>query len=147
MMTTAAWVSGQQPPAGGGAQGRGGQQAPPQNLQVLPKDINRQELVGLMRGINQALGVECNFCHVAEGRGGRNDYAADEKAPKKAAREMMKLTMHANEMVPAAVGKTAADATRVQCWTCHRGERTPSAPPALPPPAAPGGGAAPNPGR
>lgn len=124
-------------PAGQAAQGRGGPPPAPQNLQVLPKDIQRQDLLALMRSVNQALGVQCNFCHVAEGQGGRNDYATDEKAPKKTARAMIQLSMHANEMIPTAVGKTAADTTRVQCWTCHRGERTPTAPPPVPAPQQP----------
>jgi hypothetical protein len=132
----------QQPP---GARGAGrGQPPAPSNLQVLPKDISRQDLIGLMRTFNQALGVQCNYCHVAEGPGGRNDYAADEKAPKKAARAMIQLVNHANEMVPGAIGKAPADAVKVQCWTCHRGDKTPTAPPPLPAPAqqAPAGGAA-----
>ena len=64
------------PPAGTPPQGRGNQQ-PPQNLQVLPKDMPRQQVVQLMQGFTGALGVRCEYCHVDEGRGGRQDYAAD----------------------------------------------------------------------
>jgi len=147
LLSASTWAA-QQPSTGGAApagepQRRGGPPPPPQNLQVLPKDIQRNELIGMMRGFNQALGVQCNFCHVAEGPGGRNDYAADEKPHKKAARAMIQMTMHANEMVPTAVGKTAADAKKVQCWTCHRGEESPAAPPPVPAPAQ----QAPPPGR
>src|SRR5260221_10690161 len=84
----------QAPPQGGAAQGaagRGGQAPPPpQNLQILPKDISREQLLGTMRGFTAGLGVQCNYCHIQEGRGGRNDFATDEKQPKKAARVMMK---------------------------------------------------------
>ena len=66
----------QAPAQGGAAQagagGRGGQPpAAPTNLQVLPKDISREELIATMRGYTAGLGVQCNYCHVQEGRGGR----------------------------------------------------------------------------
>ncbi|MBM3820998.1 MAG: hypothetical protein FJW14_18560, partial [Acidimicrobiia bacterium] len=65
--------------AGGAAQGRGGRGAAPAlpeptNLQILPKDMTRQQVVPIMQGFNAALGVACNYCHVtaqdaAAGRG------------------------------------------------------------------------------
>jgi hypothetical protein len=90
-----------QAPAQGGAPGAAGGrgQAPPspQNLQVLSKDISREELIATMRGYTAGLGVQCNYCHVQEGRGGRNDFATDEKAPKKTARVMITMMNHVNE--------------------------------------------------
>ena len=74
-----------------------------------------------MQAFTQALGVACNYCHVQEGRGGRNDFASDEKAPKKAARGMMLLAREVNTKLPEAVGKAADATTRVGCATCHRG--------------------------
>jgi tetratricopeptide (TPR) repeat protein len=62
---------------------------------------------------------------VQEGRGGRNDFAADEKATKKTAREMMKLTRDINDKLPTLVGKAAGSATTVACATCHRGVAIP----------------------
>ena len=41
--------------------GRGGE--PPKNLQVLPKDMPRQQVVAIMTGFTQALGVNCSHCH------------------------------------------------------------------------------------
>ena len=133
-----------QAPAGQQPGGRG--QAPPPitNLQVLPKDIARPELIQIMRGFTGGLGVMCNYCHVMEGRGGRNDMASDEKPPKKTARVMMQMTMHANEMLAKDLGKPAATVTKIQCGTCHRGEAIPKYElPPPPAPAAPGGAAAP----
>jgi hypothetical protein len=134
---------------GGGAQGRGGQPPAPTNLQVLPKDIPRQELISTMRAYAFALGVQCNYCHVQEGQGGRNDMASDEKQPKKTARVMMQMVQHANEMVSTGTGKPAANVMKVECYTCHRGKAIPEATPPTPAPAPPaGGGAAPTtPGR
>ena len=142
--------AGQAPaPGAQGQGGRGGQPPPPpQNLQILPKDIPRPELLATMRGYAAALGVMCNYCHIQEGQGGRNDMASDEKTPKKTARVMMQLTARVNEQLATGLGKTAADVTKVQCWTCHRGKAIPENPPPPPPPAqAPGGGAGAAPGH
>ena len=96
--------------------------APPMtNLQIFPKDASRQQVVTTMQAFTQALGVQCNYCHVMEGRGGRNDMASDEKATKKAARGMMLLAREVNTKLPEAVGKSADATTRVGCVTCHRG--------------------------
>jgi hypothetical protein len=122
-----------QQPAGA-PQGRGGQPpAPPQNLQVLPKDISRQDLQNTMRNFTVALGVMCDHCHVTEPA---RDFASDAKQTKKTARVMMQMTAHVNEMIGSGVGKPAAEVTRVQCATCHRGKaipETPQAPPPAPP--------------
>jgi tetratricopeptide (TPR) repeat protein len=58
---------------------------------------------------------------VQEGRGGRNDFASDEKPPKKAARGMILLAQDINKKLPDAVGKSVDATTRVGCATCHRG--------------------------
>jgi hypothetical protein len=116
-----------------------------QNLQVLAKDIPQPELLQVMQTFTQGLGVQCGYCHApapapegqarggggggGRGRGGpaapQLDYPSDQQAPKRAAREMMQLVRDINTRVPAAVGKTAEAATRVQCITCHRGVAIP----------------------
>jgi hypothetical protein len=121
-----------QPPAG---QGRaGGPPAAPQNLQVLPKDTPRADVLAAMRAFTSGLGVQCNYCHVQEGQGGRNDFAADDKPQKNIARAMMRISMQANQTIASAVTtKAATELVRVQCWTCHRGKAVPEVAP--PPPA------------
>lgn len=125
-----------QPPA---AQGRGGTPpAAPQNLQVFPKDTPRADVLTAMRAFTSGLGVQCNYCHVQEGQGGRNDFAADDKPQKNIARAMMRISMQANQTIASAVtAKPAAEVVRVQCWTCHRGQAVPEVAPAPPAPAAP----------
>jgi hypothetical protein len=108
----------QQPPAGGQ---RAGGPPPMTNLQIFPKDAPREQVLATMQAFTQSLGVQCNYCHVFEGRGGRNDMAADEKPTKKAARGMMLLAREINSKLPEAVGKSADATTRVGCATCHRG--------------------------
>jgi len=105
--------------------GRMGQPPAPSNLQILPKDMPREQLIQTMQAFAQALGVQCNYCHVMEGRGGRNDMASDEKPAKKAARGMLLLAREINEKLPAAVGKGGDTTTRVGCVTCHRGVAIP----------------------
>ncbi len=118
LMISASAAGAQQPPAGGQ---RAGGPPPMTNLQILPKDSSREQVLTTMAAFTAALGVQCNYCHVQEGRGGRNDMAADEKPTKKAARAMMLLARDINTKLPEAVGKNADATTRVGCATCHRG--------------------------
>lgn len=102
----------------------GAQAAPPPpmtNLQIIPKDTPRPQVIQTMQAIAASLGVPCNYCHIQEGRGGRNDFATDEKPTKKAARGMMLLTREINEKLPPAISKSSDATTRVGCATCHRG--------------------------
>ena len=112
-----------QQPAGG--RGRGAPPDPPKNLQILPKDIPRPELIAIMGGFTRGLGVACSYCHIEPETDGRDDMAADDKQPKKTARVMMKMMTDLNARFVAEVGKPAADLTRVQCVTCHRGIAVP----------------------
>ena len=97
-----------------------------QNLKVLPEDIDKQELVGMMRAFSGALGVRCWYCHVGEeGKPLRTfDFASDEKSGKRVAREMLKMLGEIN----ATVGKidTGHDPKlEVSCATCHHGVSRP----------------------
>lgn len=92
-------------------------QAKPQNLQVLSSDMTMQEVTQLMQRVRQALGVQCNHCHV----GGPADRAKDDLPTKTMARNMMKMVSSLN----ASLGGTAAE-PKVTCFTCHRGELKPA---------------------
>jgi len=94
------------------------------NLQVLPKDVARRDLVAAMRGIAGDLGVRCNHCHVGPDDLQGMDFASDEKSAKRAAREMLRMTRAVAETVarlPAAEEATPA----VTCYNCHRGTTSP----------------------
>ena len=95
------------------------------NLQVLPKETTRQDLIMRMRGFAGGLGVRCNFCHV-----GKNaetlegfDFASDDKEEKKVARAMMRMVQEINERLLPATGRK--DLHQVSCITCHRGSTIP----------------------
>lgn len=125
------------------AQGRGGAPQPaPANLQVLPKDWSRQQVVQVMQVFNAALGVQCAHCHVfVAPNDPMNDFASDAKPQKNIARQMMLMVRQINPMIQKAVAPKAADqVSQVNCAMCHRGVPVPS----IPAPGAPGvGGAAP----
>jgi hypothetical protein len=129
----------QEPPAARGGQ-RGAPAEPPKNLQVIPKDTPREEVIMRMRAITQALGVQCGYCHIFEGAGNpANDFASDTKQPKLTARVMMRMTGEINTKLAAEIKKPADELTRVGCATCHRGSAIPKvdAPAAAPAGAAP----------
>ena len=106
-----------------------GEPQPPQNLQVLPKDIPRDSLTRIMRGIAQALGVRCQFCHVsaASEAGGRErlDFALDDKQTKRTARFMLRMVDSLNHAVLPMLGTRHDPPVRVGCVTCHRGSPLP----------------------
>jgi mono/diheme cytochrome c family protein len=116
----------QQPPQGPPAGGRQGG-APPQNLQVLPKDTPRQQLTQIMRGYMSAVGAQnCNVCHTDD----MAQRASDDNPKKGIARKMIQMTMDLNKTLEA-VGTPAADgAPKVTCFTCHRGAAKPLTAPA-----------------
>ena len=61
-------LSGSLAAAQGGAAAGTAQAAPPQppmtNLQIIPKDTPRAQVIATMQGITAALSVQCNYCHV-----------------------------------------------------------------------------------
>jgi tetratricopeptide (TPR) repeat protein len=96
------------------------------NLKVLPKDISKQELVGVMKNFSGALGVRCNFCHVPGPTPGTlegMDFASDEPEHKVAARAMMKMVHEINATLIPAAGME--NPLQVRCVTCHRGVAVP----------------------
>ena len=113
--------------APGGAQGT----FPPgsfTNLQVLPKDATAAVVVGAMKRFANNLGVRCQFCHIGE-EGlplEQFDFISDEKATKRTARAMMRLTADINRQLDAAVPRPPEGEPRVTCITCHRGKPKPT---------------------
>lgn len=96
------------------------------NLKVLPKDTGRRELLSVMHGFTEGLGVRCKECHVPgpdphslEGY----DFASDEPEAKNVAREMMRMVQAINGEYIAKAG--IQDPARVSCITCHRGVKQP----------------------
>jgi tetratricopeptide (TPR) repeat protein len=93
------------------------------NLKVLPKDIKKGELVGTMRTFAGALGVRCAYCHVGEDGKPLStfDFASDEKTPKRAARDMLRMVDAINDKYIAKADLGRPDRLTVNCVTCHHG--------------------------
>ena len=107
--------------------GSAGAQIPDEftNLKVLPKDISKGELVGMMREFAGALGQRCNFCHVGEDPNSLQgyDFASDAKEHKQVARVMMSMVEEINGKLLPKIGHAPEHA--VSCVTCHRGVKEP----------------------
>lgn len=105
-----------------GAQEREGER----NLQVLPADIPRPELNRIMRGFSFATGYRCADCHVGEEGQPLNtyDFASDDRALKRKAREMLRMVGSINERL-AGLPDSDEPAVEVTCLTCHGGVARP----------------------
>lgn len=101
--------------------------APPpnfKNLQVLPKDISRPDLMNVMKLFAQSLGVRCTHCHVGEEGQPLStfDFASDAKEKKLVARKMLAMVHRINAQDFGVADRSQA---KVTCFTCHRGSVTP----------------------
>lgn len=67
------------------------------NLQALPKDIAKQELVDIMKNFCFTMDKRCSYCHVATDDLSSADFPSDEKEPKKKARELLRLILAAKK--------------------------------------------------
>lgn len=73
------------------------------NLMVLPKDIAKADLVRIMRQFCFTMDQRCSYCHVATDDLSQADFAADDKEPKKKARELLKFILETQKK-PASTG-------------------------------------------
>jgi len=110
------------------AQGPPPAPGPPSNLQVLDKGTSRRDVVEVMKGFTRGLGVRCQHCHVYKGDNPDDlstfEFANDEKAEKRTARVMLRMTSAINHDLLKGVGDASIE-TKVTCYTCHRGDRRP----------------------
>jgi tetratricopeptide (TPR) repeat protein len=97
------------------------------NLQVLPKDISKDQLVEIMKSFTQGLGVRCNFCHVGEEGQPLNtyDFESDKKSEKLKARIMLNMTKDINSKYLSELSQFGNNPLKVKCITCHRGVSQP----------------------
>jgi len=106
---------------------------PKPNLKVLPKDIDHEELIKIMKGFNVSLGVKCNFCHAPSKTEQRKlDFASDEKETKLVARNMMKMTAKINKKYFNFNKGEEGVSLAVTCKTCHNGKEHPDSKIVLP---------------
>jgi hypothetical protein len=98
------------------------------NLQVLPKDSTRADVVGRMRAIAGALGARCTTCHVGPDNLEGMDFATDERPAKQTARTMMRMVESINANFMSALPASTTKREAVACITCHRRSMKPPQP-------------------
>ncbi len=99
------------------------------NLQVLPDDIERRELIGLMRNFTIGVGAgRCSYCHtVSDGLDQPDDdFASDDKPTKQKARAMLRMVQAINDEHLAQLPDRSEPALEVSCLTCHAGKSRPT---------------------
>jgi hypothetical protein len=89
------------------------------NIQVL-KGMPESQLGPVMHLMRTALGVRCDYCHIAE----NGKYQLDDKPAKATARRMIQMTFAINKA-------NFNGETEVTCNTCHRGSTRPVSVPAI----------------
>src|SRR5438445_1159065 len=92
-----------------------GQQAA-KNLKLLAPDA---DIPFVMQNFNQALGVQCAYCHV------EGDFASDGNPKKETARKMIAMVRQIDTSFTSSAGVFPAGYHEVDCSTCHRGSVKP----------------------
>src|SRR5258708_738890 len=102
------------------AQQAGGRGAAPaaafKNLKLLAPN---SDIPFLMQSFNEALGVQCTYCHV------QGDFAADTNPKKDTARKMIAMGRIIDTSFPSGAGVFPDGYHEVDCSTCHRGSAKP----------------------
>jgi hypothetical protein len=117
----------QGPPPSAGAPHRAMPMPKPVNLKVLPPNTPPDELIKIMRGFTEQLGVKCTFCHAEDTVNKRPNFASDLKPEKNTARTMIQMTQDINGKYMSQIHDpdAAPDQKTVSCGTCHRGHNMP----------------------
>ena len=97
------------------------------NLQVLPEDMPRGDLVGVMRNFTRATGLRCSGCHMGEEGQPLSDYdfASDDRPTKQKARAMLRMVQSINSEHLATLPNRSQPSVNVTCSTCHGGVSRP----------------------
>lgn len=102
------------------AQQPGGRGASPasaaKNLKLLG---DKSDIPFIMRSFNEALGVECTYCHV------QGDFATDANPKKEMAGKMISMVRLIDTTFPSSAGVFPEGYHEVDCITCHRGNVKP----------------------
>ena len=89
------------------------------NIQVL-QGMPASQLLPVMHLMRTALGVRCDYCHIAE----NGKFQLDDKPAKQTARKMIQMTFAINKA-------NFNGETEVTCNTCHRGSTRPAGTPPI----------------
>ena len=97
------------------------------NLRLINPEIERDDLINIMRDWTAALGVRCNHCHVEPDNLIGADFASDDKASKRTARKMLEMARVINRELLQDLPSVEEGETHqpTACYTCHRGQPQP----------------------
>ena len=70
------------------------------NLQVLPKDITKPQLVSIMKQFSITFGVRCSYCHTVSDDLTEGKFDSDDKETKRKARDLLKAIYDSRPMTP-----------------------------------------------
>ncbi|WP_344974975.1 c-type cytochrome [Compostibacter hankyongensis] len=103
----------------------------PQNLKVLPKDIDHMALIKIMHDFCDALDFKCGDCHAkSTTKPGDLDFASDANPHKDVARNMMRMVKKINGKHFKVKGSFAENFVNnkyeVTCYSCHHGSEHPA---------------------
>lgn len=90
------------------------------NIQLLGEMPAGRVLRVMQFGYSASLGVSCDHCHVVD------QWEKDDKAPKRAAREMVKMLQTINTELLPKNKNLKNEKPIVNCTTCHRGQLVPA---------------------
>ncbi len=90
------------------------------NIQVLFEMPAGRLLRVMQFGYSNSLGVSCDHCHVV------GQWEKDDKAPKRAAREMIKMAQMINTELLPKNKNLKNEKPIINCTTCHRGQIVPA---------------------
>ena len=92
------------------------------NVHLMENAPAARFLLIMNRGYSRALGVTCTHCHVEQ------DFASDDKRPKRAAREMATMHRSINDQLAKMQNlEPNPQGHFINCSTCHRGNVDPMA--------------------
>lgn len=98
------------------------------NLKVLPQDISKDSLMGLMDNYSISLGVKCSFCHAPQKDDpSKLDFASDAILAKEITRGMITMTNEINEnyFKPHFPDPKPKQVHTLNCVMCHHGTANP----------------------
>jgi hypothetical protein len=95
---------------------------PFKNLQIMPKNSTKMDVMNVMQDMTFAVGTRCSYCHVGEGDDlSTFDFASDARPGKEITRVMMRMTDDMNNNYLAEIDSEG----EVTCLMCHQGQLKP----------------------
>jgi hypothetical protein len=90
-----------------------------ENIKILNGMPAKRLPAIMVRGFSRSVGMGCGGCHV------RDNFASDDRGPKRVARQMFAMTQDLNKKYLPEMKDLEDEMPVINCWTCHRGQHVP----------------------